>query len=480
MRCNHNQVDLMIDNWDICLTQAKVLKRWPTVGDFKEISYDRAYWAAEDLCDLHSRSGGVSATLYNTEESLFGASFRTVLWADSRSLNRLVIENGDSPSSERQFEDYMISQLRLDGDSCDCPLVYVGGAFRFPRIRKELLYQAGRRNVTIMAFWDLNHFSTEDLKRFEYIYEFVEITPEYMRRYMNLIESRSRERETDKESVIALAATVNVDEQREQREQREASRRRPRGTRIGTSDLSVGGPQSQRQLTSGKARSDLFDPSLPLIVVIDSENIDGHLFKMHNPNGTEGVELDRNNRMDWMKLRDWIRSTSGTQSTLIAPFFSYFESDEVKRNKVMAFADFLRRNGFDPREIKREGDRQVVDEAIIKMLSSLTRRPANVLLVSHDGGYLPSLNRLHESHSRDGKGRIVLAGFPEQMNVSYQGLGWLKLLDLEHDMKVFNYQLPSRNDRNLRATNSIDDFDAEDFLARSSLFPQLKERGSGA
>ncbi len=474
MQCRHNEVVVIIDAYDLFMTdqelglRSKELMGWNCFEKIKN--------AAEQLSERLGLQRQPRIELFDVMLRARDTFTLASRWATSCGHAMHMIEFGPGPYGRQSHELALFERLRELSVSCGCPLVFVGGRCRSRRIQRQLLRMADQGDVSIISFSKLLEIEAGDLNRFRASYDLFEIGAATRYHYDRRSGAKSSEMKTARQPRRASAATVDS------YQQRAASRRRPRGNRNGTSASSEGKPQSQRQLTSAKPDNDLFDPSLPLIVVIDSENIDGHLFKMHNPNGTEGVELDRNNRMDWMKLRDWIRSTSGTQSTLIAPFFSYFESDEVKRNKVMAFADFLRRNGFDPREIKREGDRQVVDEAIIKMLSSLTRRPANVLLVSHDGGYLPSLNRLYESYSRDGKGRIVLAGFLEQVNVSYQGLGWLKLLDLEHDMKVFNYQLPNRdpNKRKPRPSNSIDDFYAEDFLARSGLFPQLKERGSGA
>ncbi len=465
----------MIDNWDICLARAELLKRWPALRDFNEISYDRAYWEAKELCDLHSRSRGIFGTLYNTEESTFAAAGQAAVWAWSRSLDTLVRKYGDGPPHEREHEEYMTSQLRLDDDSCDCPLVYASGDFRFPRIREELLFQADRRNVTIMAFTDLNRFGIEELMRFEYTHVNLEHTAAYLHRYQKLIQSSSGGRETDNKPTLALPATVDNDEQRV------VPRRLSYRSRIGTTDSSEVEPQARRQLSSAAPLNDLFDRSLPLVVLIDAENIDGAIHNLHDPTGNQGVKLDRDLRLDWKKLHHWIDKQVGEQSALVAPVLAFSEAEKEHLGGVSGFAQFLSNIGLHPLAFKREDGRSVVDEGINKILLSLVRQSANVMLLSHDGDFFRLLEKLRSTEG-DPERHIAVAGFPERMNSIYHSVDWLRLIDIEHDMNLFSYRLPNRSlkKQNSRASNRVDDFDADAFLAASGLFPQLQERGGGA
>lgn len=226
-----------------------------------------------------------------------------------------------------------------------------------------------------------------------------------------------------------------------------------------------------------KPADDLFDRSLPLVILIDSENVDSTLFSFHNPTGNEGVELDRDKRLDWNKLTHWIDQQIGMDSTLVVPVLTFSNDEKEQRQSLMRFTRFLRLQlRFQPQAFAREADRSVADEAINKTLLSLVRLPANVMLLSHDGDFFRLLERLRSAEG-DPARCIVVAGFRERMSGVYHSADWLTLLDLEHDMNLFNYNLPNRaaNRRRRRGRHSVDDFDADALLASSGLFPQLEE-----
>lgn len=98
-------------------------------------------------------------------------------------------------------------------------------------------------------------------------------------------------------------------------------------------------------------------------------------------------------------------------------------------------------------------EEKVVDIAIQRTLQALSARPADVLLVSHDGDFLHDLGALLENDRRVG-----IAAFSEFRNAGFAGLPGLEKFDLEYDAHVFDAPLPR-----IRVI-PIDEFDPSDFL----------------
>ena len=85
------------------------------------------------------------------------------------------------------------------------------------------------------------------------------------------------------------------------------------------------------------------------------------------------------------------------------------------------------------------GEGKVVDIAIQRTAEALLERDADVMLVSHDGDFLPQLEPL-----LGGSRKVGLIGFKEFRNAGFSPLEaqGLEFFDLEHDVKAFNATLP--------------------------------------
>ena len=92
----------------------------------------------------------------------------------------------------------------------------------------------------------------------------------------------------------------------------------------------------------------------------------------------------------------------------------------------------------DPAEPAASGEK-VVDIGIQRTLAALEDRPGDVLLASHDGDFLPEIERLLGADRRVG-----LIGFREFVNVGFDELAeqGLAFYDLEDDVRCFNAILP--------------------------------------
>lgn len=98
-------------------------------------------------------------------------------------------------------------------------------------------------------------------------------------------------------------------------------------------------------------------------------------------------------------------------------------------------------------------EEKVVDIAIQRTLRALRERPADVMLVSHDGDFLEDLEELIDETRRVG-----IVAFSEFRNVGFHALHGLEKLDLEYDARVFDAPLPR-----IRVI-PIEEFDPSDFL----------------
>jgi putative heme uptake system protein len=107
--------------------------------------------------------------------------------------------------------------------------------------------------------------------------------------------------------------------------------------------------------------------------------------------------------------------------------------------------------GFRPVLLTGTANEKVVDLGIQRTLEALGGHEADVLLGSHDGDFLPYLERLV------GHRKVGLVGFREFMNGGFAAAG-LDIHDLEYDVKAFNITLPR-----VRVL-SLDEFDPEEFL----------------
>lgn len=199
-----------------------------------------------------------------------------------------------------------------------------------------------------------------------------------------------------------------------------------------------------------------------VLVLIDAENIDGHLAEIIAPK-----QLERHTRPQWDKLVRFSTDRANGGQLQVKSFHQNHDT-------IYGFANYLRNElGIDPVLIYPESDpseqgkrRPVVDEGILQVLQQAAERYCDVFVVSHDAGYLEQLIQLHE-HETYSSRRFAMIGFADLMpTVYHQQSNWLELVDLERDVGAFSYRLPNRI-----SVVYIDDFDAAASLGDFALTP---------
>ena len=179
-------------------------------------------------------------------------------------------------------------------------------------------------------------------------------------------------------------------------------------------------------------------------VLIDGENIDATL-------GTSilGRRPHPDERPRWDRLlkfagRQWGQDVKGL-------FFLAANGPELP----MPFIQALTALGYQPIPLSGASDEKVVDMAIQKTLDALRVHQGDVMLVSHDGDFIPHVEPL-----LGGSRKVALLGFKEFRNAGFSELedAGLEFFDLEHDVHAFNTTLPR-----LRVI-PIDEFDPTLFL----------------
>ena len=480
MTNQHNEIVTIIDANDLYLAQRELLGMSPRTGqdrlDYERIeSVARCATAAEEqtprieLFDLE-RGSGLSANPFYQ-------------WAERRGYVLHLTQYGEG---RWEHEAKLFDHLRGLETDCHCPLVFVCGDCSSHHIRQRT--PEARRTEECDRHLTLSGAPSSRItswQQFASTIDLVEVKAVGSHYYRGTLETRRNDPEPA-DSLDSDSASSANDRERagssgyavSQAQQAPQGPRRRQAAFRSDSQVKADPPETlQPELTDS-----LFDRSLPLVILIDSENVDSTLYSFHNPTGNEGAELDRDKRWDWNKLMYWIDQQIGVNSTLVVPILTFSKDEKEQRQGLMRFARFLRQSlGFQPQAFAREANRSVTDEAINKTLLRLVRLPANVMLISHDGDFFRLLMKLRSAEG-DPERRIVVAGFRERMSSVYRSADWLTLLDLEHDMKLFNYELPNRGAKKpkLRDMHSVDDFDADALLASSGLFPQLKEGNNAA
>ena len=185
-----------------------------------------------------------------------------------------------------------------------------------------------------------------------------------------------------------------------------------------------------------------------LYMLIDGENIDGTLSQIlkHKPLSDE--------RPRWDTVLEFSRAAFERPEDERAIFFIAMDPGLVPRS-VASFMYLLTEIGIETVKLLREEGREVVDEAILKVLHGLIERKADVLLLSHDGGYGPALQDIRRA---DPERRIAVLGFPEYLSNKFDEVDDLEVYDLEKDANAFTYELP----RDL--PSSIDDWNPDYLL----------------
>jgi uncharacterized protein len=158
-------------------------------------------------------------------------------------------------------------------------------------------------------------------------------------------------------------------------------------------------------------------------VLVDGENLDATL-----GNSILGRRPRPEERPRWDRLLEWAESASDQPVTGL--FFLAVNGD-----LPVPFVQALTAIGYKPVPLSGEG--KVVDIAIQRTLEALADRPADIVLGSHDGDFVPQIRDLC-----DGTRNVAVVGFSEFVNAGFRGLPGLKVIDLEYDVQAFNTALP--------------------------------------
>lgn len=179
-------------------------------------------------------------------------------------------------------------------------------------------------------------------------------------------------------------------------------------------------------------------------VLVDGENIDATLGSSvlgHRPSPEQRPRWDR---VSEFAERVW-------EQPVTAMFFLNASSGQMP----LGFVQALLAMGYHPIPLAGSRDEKVVDIGIQRTLDALADRSGDVLLVSHDGDFLPHMDALLTPGRRVG----VLC-FREFLNGHLGELAsrGMSVFDLEDDVGAFNAVLPR-----VRII-AIEDFDPDRYL----------------
>ena len=177
-------------------------------------------------------------------------------------------------------------------------------------------------------------------------------------------------------------------------------------------------------------------------LIVDGENIDATL----------GMNV-LNRRPAPEERPRWDRISAFAEKVWSQEVVPLFFLNATSGQMPMPFVQALLAMGYKPIPLAAQGSEKVVDVGIQRTLDALMDRPGDVLLASHDGDFLPQVQRLC-----DGSRQVGIVGFGEFVNAGFRGLPGLRILDLELDVGAFNTPLPR-----VRVI-PIDEFDPLDFL----------------
>ena len=162
-------------------------------------------------------------------------------------------------------------------------------------------------------------------------------------------------------------------------------------------------------------------------VLVDGENIDATL-------GTSilGRRPHPDERPRWDRLLSFARAQ--WQQDVKALFFL-----NASGGMPMAFVQALKAMDYEPIPLSGDASTKVVDVAIQRTLQALAHRPADVLLVSHDGDFLADIEALLDTDRRVG-----VVAFTEFRNAGFTALEsrGVQTFDLEYAVGAFNTRLP--------------------------------------
>jgi len=176
-------------------------------------------------------------------------------------------------------------------------------------------------------------------------------------------------------------------------------------------------------------------------VLVDGENIDATLGMSILNRRPQPDERPRWDRLIAFAEQQWQQDAKGV-------FFL-----NATAGIPAGFAQALRSMDYVVVPLTGSPEQKVVDIAIQRTLAALVERRDDVMLLSHDGDFVPDVAALV------GEGRRVgVVAFTEFRSAGLAALEGVELFDLEDDAQVFDAPLPR-----LRAI-PIDLFDPRSFL----------------
>ncbi|MBK5250184.1 MAG: NYN domain-containing protein [Actinomycetales bacterium] len=163
-------------------------------------------------------------------------------------------------------------------------------------------------------------------------------------------------------------------------------------------------------------------------LIVDGENIDATLGMSvlgHRPIPDE--------RPRWDRITEFATSMWGQ------PVNGLFFLNASSGQMPMSFVQALLAMGYHPIPLSGAPGEKVVDIGIQRTLTALEDRPGDVLLASHDGDFVPQVERL-----LGGDRRVGVLCFREFVSAKLSELTerGLSLFDLEDDIGAFNAPLP--------------------------------------
>ena len=173
----------------------------------------------------------------------------------------------------------------------------------------------------------------------------------------------------------------------------------------------------------------MVDPLGPnTYLVVDGENIDATL-----GNSVLGRRPNPEERPRWERVREF------AEGLWNQPVKGLFFLNATTGSLPMTFVQALLAMDYRPIPLAGAAGEKVVDIGIQRTLAALEDRPGDVLLLSHDGDFLPEIRKLLGSNRRVG-----LIGFREFINAGFSELSeaGLEFFDLESDVRCFNAILP--------------------------------------
>ncbi|MGC0144762.1 NYN domain-containing protein [Pseudactinotalea sp. Z1732] len=161
-------------------------------------------------------------------------------------------------------------------------------------------------------------------------------------------------------------------------------------------------------------------------LLVDGENIDATLGMSvlgHRPNPDQRPR--------------WDRITEFAQRTWSQPVTALFFLNATSGQLPMSFIQALLAMGYQPIPLSGSPDESVVDIGIQRTLEALGPRIGDVMLASHDGDFVPQVQRL----ATDGR-RLAVLGFREFISARLAEIPGVTVYDLEDHIKAFTEPLP--------------------------------------